>query len=297
MKVLSPLSTRKNQTMKPPLDLRKTENDAQRLIAELDGELDALQAAMQTVRTLEDNAPSKPMQSGADTADSRAERVHASSQLAQARQALTSATFKLEKIRNRLRELERVLRYHLDNWRSDLNVLVHDQGEVKHVADQYRDAQQAANIDMRMIRSLLDRIRSALSRCHQAISLTSHLRKTGPADGTKEVPRTPDIWRLYDPQADHGLVAVTYETVPLLGADRYGTRSYYSMIDYPAPQLGLLPNSRTGSLSEKIIVGLGHFADGNGNDYEVTMPQFHCPLLRGGYSQAGAGKYSANTEI
>ena len=185
-----------------------------------------------------------------------------------------------EKAKKRLLEIQGILQEHLRLWHHNINVLKDDGSKVGNTGSQanYREAQQSANDKIYKIRKLLDDISLALDHARGVIQKHKDFNNFAPI--TKPL----DFMDTFKKQSDYGVATVTYETVPLLDAGRYGTLINYPLIiDYPQPNLASPEAQRQGSLLDKIRIGLGLLEKPQSHKYRIAIPQYFKKLFSGKY--------------
>ena len=171
---------------------------------------------------------------------------------------------RLEWIRNTLRECLRAGHHNLDVLRADSAAGLHK-------------TQKVTGDEVEKIKGLIGKVDSALNR-YQNIK-----RKPGKPDTTltnsfndfEEDSVTMNKSEEKDP------LQVTYQTIALLDAERYGTTAgSESEEKYPSPDLGQPSGQRTCGIADKIRMGSANLVP-SGSDYRITIPEF-CRNFHGG---------------
>ena len=177
-----------------------------------------------------------------------------------------------QKLKNRLEEIRNTLRKCLRAGYHNLDVLRTDSSAG------LQKTQRVAGGELEKIKKLMEKTDSALNH-YQNIT-----RKTGKLDTTltdsfHDFEEDNIVMNKFE---EKDQLQVTYQTIALLDAERYGTTSGSESVEkYPSPDLGQLSGQRTCGIADKIRMGSPNSAPSGNSNYRITIPQ-SCRDFRGG---------------
>jgi len=179
---------------------------------------------------------------------------------------------KWEKAKNRLMKIRGTLQEQRSVGYHNLNVLQKDS------SGRLQKAKQISSNEMTKIKMIINGIDSTLSH------YTPILQKAGGLNTTA-------LDNFYDFEEENIImnkaeekdpVQVTYQTIALLDAERYGTTAGSESVEkYPSPDLGQLSGQRTCGVADKIRMGSANLVPSGSSDYRITIPEF-CRNFHGG---------------
>jgi hypothetical protein len=265
-------------------------NDTYRLIGLLQHQMDVILSAGQGLNNLKNPVPHpyQPTSARYSGGSKGAEQI-------QARQAIADATAKAERVKEKLLKTRIELQRRLDMWNDNLDYLRNDPKEIKEarsVANHYQKGQRDALNEKNQIVKTLNAINSELNKAQQRMSRFSGYTGSTSGGGIDEIVRKEDTKSKFTAQNNYGLLPVTYETVPLLDADRYGKANYQFATEYPMPNLASTENKRTGTLPDKINQGFGYTDIKRIRNYQIKLPAYVWKAFSGIYMPQ-SGSYSA----
>ena len=165
---------------------------------------------------------------------------------------------RLEEIRNTLRECLRAGYHNLDALRTDS-------------AAGLRKTKQVTGSEIEKIKKLMEKTDSALNH-YQNIT-----RKTGKLDTTltNSFCDFEEDTVIMNKSEEKDPLQVTYQTIALLDAERYGTTAGSESVEkYPSPDLGQPSGQRTCGIADKIRMGSANSTPSGSSDYRITIPEF-----------------------
>ncbi|MFC1675438.1 hypothetical protein ACFL3G_00070 [Planctomycetota bacterium] len=168
---------------------------------------------------------------------------------------------KSKQAKKHLLEIREKLQKHIRVGHHNLNVLQRDtSGDLQKVKEI-----EGSEIDK--IRMTIREIDSALDSFRQTDKNTGSLAKSGRYCSFNKDTNLMNSAEEKDP------LRVTYQTMALMDADRYGTAGQGTIVNYPNPALGASANPRDYDIGDKIRIGLSiSGGDGQAN-CRITIPK------------------------
>ncbi len=171
-----------------------------------------------------------------------------------------------QRLKGRLEQIRNTLNQCLRTGFHNLNVLRTDSSAG------LRNSRQIAGDEAEKIKRLIGTIDSALRLYKKPdktdTAITDHFNNFGQDNMNQSEGK--------------GHLQVTYQTIALLDAERYGTTGGNESIEkYPKPDLGQPSGQRNCGIADKIRMGLPNLVPCRSSDYQIAIPQ-SCRDFHGG---------------
>jgi len=172
---------------------------------------------------------------------------------------------KWEKAKNRLMKIRGTLQEQRSVGYHNLNVLQKDS------SGRLQKAKQISSNEMTKIKMIINGIDSTLSH-YTTISQKASGLNTTLTDSFHDFE---EDYIVMNKSEEKDPLQVTYQTIALLDAVRYGTTTGSESVEkYPSPDLGQPSGQRNCCVADKIRMGSANSAPSGSGDYRITIPEF-----------------------